>query len=221
MFFADYDDREHGLSPYRIQQQRQRAAAESRRRAEMERYYRAKEMEEQRRLKQQRLYLAEENRRRRLRREVKEEQRLRLQQQQQLQLTEERRKLQQLQLRLAEQEQEDAWARSRSKRTPKHTTGKDGAKEAIRTTRPEAQSPKGFALVDENFPLSAMPKVEEKVPVVERKKSTKKVNQRQRITVIVEDASDSEAECEFDSIWRNRRPSPGQWMEPVENFQDT
>jgi hypothetical protein len=39
-----------------------------------------------------------------------------------------------------------------------------------------------------------------------------------RVTIIVEDASDSEAEEEFKSVWRNRRPSPGEWMEPVEDF---
>ena len=48
-----------------------------------------------------------------------------------------------------------------------------------------------------------------------RKKSPKR-----RITVTVEDASDSECESEFDSPWRNRRPSPGQWMEPVDPFYD-
>ena len=40
---------------------------------------------------------------------------------------------------------------------------------------------------------------------------------RSKVTVIVEDASDSEYEDdEIGSVWRNRRPSPGQWMEPVE-----
>ncbi len=43
---------------------------------------------------------------------------------------------------------------------------------------------------------------------------------KRRITVTVEDASDSECESEFDSPWRNRRPSPGQWMEPVDPFYD-
>lgn len=38
-----------------------------------------------------------------------------------------------------------------------------------------------------------------------------------KVTVIVEDASDSEEEDDISkSIWRNRRPSPGEsWMEPV------
>ena len=39
-----------------------------------------------------------------------------------------------------------------------------------------------------------------------------------RITITVEDASDSECEDEFDSPWRNLRPSPGQWIEPVEPY---
>jgi len=39
-----------------------------------------------------------------------------------------------------------------------------------------------------------------------------------RITITVEDASDSECEDEFDSPWRNCRPSPGQWIEPVEPY---
>merc|ERR1712176_329516 len=39
------------------------------------------------------------------------------------------------------------------------------------------------------------------------------------LTFLVEDASDSECENEFDSPWRNRRPSPGQWMEPVEALE--
>merc|ERR1712182_46891 len=45
-------------------------------------------------------------------------------------------------------------------------------------------------------------------------------NKRKRIVgVIVEDASDSEYEDdEYKSPWRNRRPSPGEWLEPVENF---
>lgn len=46
----------------------------------------------------------------------------------------------------------------------------------------------------------------------------RKSRRKRRITVIVEDASDSECESEFDSPWRNRRPSPGQWMEPVEPY---
>lgn len=47
-----------------------------------------------------------------------------------------------------------------------------------------------------------------------RKNNDVKVN-----NIIVEDASDSEHEGdELKSIWRNRRPTPGQWMEPVQKI---
>merc|ERR1711907_917669 len=40
----------------------------------------------------------------------------------------------------------------------------------------------------------------------------KKKPKRKRVTIIVEDASDSEYEDDdYNSPWRNRRPSPGQW----------
>lgn len=39
---------------------------------------------------------------------------------------------------------------------------------------------------------------------------------RRRVTVVVEDASGSEYEdADKEAVWRNRRPSLGQWMEPV------
>merc|ERR1719222_1021528 len=54
---------------------------------------------------------------------------------------------------------------------------------------------------------------------IRRRPHRKNSSQKRRITVIVEDASDSECESEFDSPWRNRRPSPGEsWLEPVEAF---
>jgi len=53
-------------------------------------------------------------------------------------------------------------------------------------------------------------------------KGSKSTNARsrnlRRITITVEDASDSEAEDEYTSKWRNRRPSPEEsWMEPISN----
>jgi hypothetical protein len=43
---------------------------------------------------------------------------------------------------------------------------------------------------------------------------------RKRVTIIVEDASDSEMEDELiSSPWRNRPPSPGQWIEPVGQYK--
>merc|ERR1711907_800863 len=56
--------------------------------------------------------------------------------------------------------------------------------------------------------------------VVSQSPPEKKKPKRKRVTIIVEDASDSEYEDDdYNSPWRNRRPSPGQWMEPVENYQ--
>lgn len=48
----------------------------------------------------------------------------------------------------------------------------------------------------------------------------KKKKGKKRVTIIVEDASDSETGDEYSSPWRNRRPSPGQWMEPIEGIDD-
>jgi len=44
-----------------------------------------------------------------------------------------------------------------------------------------------------------------------------KKKRSRKVTVLVEDASDDESEHDsFKSVWHNRRPSPGQWMEPVD-----
>lgn len=49
------------------------------------------------------------------------------------------------------------------------------------------------------------------------KKKKQKGHQRKKVTIIVEDASDSENDDDtLNSPWQHRRPSPGQWMEPVE-----
>lgn len=37
----------------------------------------------------------------------------------------------------------------------------------------------------------------------------------------VEDASDSECEEEYNDYWHNRRPQPGEWIEPIENMKTT
>jgi hypothetical protein len=57
-----------------------------------------------------------------------------------------------------------------------------------------------------------------KNPRQQQSKHPYRKRSKQRITVTVEDASDSDCENEFDSPWRNRRPSPGQWIEPVESY---
>jgi hypothetical protein len=50
-------------------------------------------------------------------------------------------------------------------------------------------------------------------------KNDVKTKRSRRVSVVVEDASDSENEDDdLKSIWRNRRPSPGQWIEPIEFY---
>merc|ERR1711862_785610 len=71
---------------------------------------------------------------------------------------------------------------------------------------------------DENYSSSAN---NNNNNVVFQNPSEKKKNKRKRVTIIVEDASDSEYEDDdYNSPWRNRRPSPGQWMEPVESYYE-
>ena len=58
-------------------------------------------------------------------------------------------------------------------------------------------------------------KVHKKKSCKNSKKGRKK--NRKKITITVEDASDSEYDDDFSSPWRNRRPGPGEsWIEPVE-----
>lgn len=61
--------------------------------------------------------------------------------------------------------------------------------------------------------------METKSKIYRNKRDKKSKRKKKRITVIVEDASDSEYEDEMNSPWRNRRPDPGEWLQPVENFQ--
>ena len=70
---------------------------------------------------------------------------------------------------------------------------------------------------EESVPSDGIPRRSPSLPRISVK--TQKPQSKKRTTVVVEAASDSETEDdEFNSIWRNRRPSPGQWMEPVEGF---
>jgi hypothetical protein len=53
------------------------------------------------------------------------------------------------------------------------------------------------------------------------KQSKKEKISKKRMPIIVEDASENESEDdEFHSVWHNRRPSAGEWMEPVENVEN-
>merc|ERR1711862_646679 len=71
---------------------------------------------------------------------------------------------------------------------------------------------------NELLPVDPLKDCASSIPLIHPKKRNKK--SKKRVTVLVEDASESEGEDEFDSICRNRRPSPGEWMEPVKAFEN-
>jgi len=69
-----------------------------------------------------------------------------------------------------------------------------------------------------NEPKTSM---SEAVPQTSLKKSvhsieSKKANKKMKSSILIGDVEDaSDDECDEDPIWNNRRPSEGQWMEPV------
>ena len=77
--------------------------------------------------------------------------------------------------------------------------------------------------MDEEEPEVAQPSPRDAADKhIERKTSgpaKKRPSRRKKVTVIVEDASDSENEDEYKSYWRNRHPSPGVLMEPVQDIE--
>merc|ERR1711874_590496 len=58
-----------------------------------------------------------------------------------------------------------------------------------------------------------------KTPMKKHKKKKGKIIKTSVLIGEVEDASDSECEEEFKDCWHNRRPQPGEWIEPVENMK--
>merc|ERR1712194_511327 len=87
----------------------------------------------------------------------------------------------------------------------------DDVADAIRRMRPRL-----VPLARENHPSRAS-YYSQRTTTASPKRSGRR--RRGTVTVVtVEDASGSECENEFDSPFKNRRPSPGQWMEPVESY---
>merc|ERR1719240_2467019 len=84
-----------------------------------------------------------------------------------------------------------------------------------------ASSSSPSSLVDEEILVSPrrIP-IQKSISILrERSTSGKDKRKQQKVSVLVEDASDSESEDDdYKSVWRNRRPSPGQWMEPIKSF---
>ena len=228
-FFSVHDDDEYYYSPYnRGYQKQRRAAKEARQRAEQQRYYRMKELEKQERLRQRQEYMQ------RLRQRQQEEAEAEQQQQQQ-----HLREVQQQRHRTDNEEEEEPVFRlmrgpdgsvyrvqvgktSKQKSVRKHSDDEANLPNRVSSARSEQRRTTKLADMEEP---QAMPTVMEDNQL--RRRPSKKKNPvhekgKTRVTVIVEDASDSEAEDDFKkSPWRNRRPSPDeQWIEPVESFED-
>lgn len=109
---------------------------------------------------------------------------------------------------------------TKSKHSPPRNKRQESEKE---NTRPSSKKESRFfsRSVDKALPevvASAENKMKSKRST---RKKTNSTGKKKRIRVIVEDASDSETQDEFyNSPWRNRRPPPGEWMEPVQGFED-
>merc|ERR1712241_307120 len=91
------------------------------------------------------------------------------------------------------------------------TNSEDAGMVSDSTSSPSSSSSDDSSSSDEDEKMTT---TTTKIPVVvssEKKKNNN--NKRKRIVgVIVEDASDSEYDNDdYNSPWRNRRPSPGQW----------
>jgi hypothetical protein len=87
--------------------------------------------------------------------------------------------------------------------------------EVERTIMPISSTDQPFDVLGDDTSSSGPLKPQGHQPKVIRRPNDHPKNKL--TTVIVEDASDSESDKdELRSVWRNRLPSPGQWMEPVE-----
>jgi hypothetical protein len=86
-------------------------------------------------------------------------------------------------------------------------------KQKQKKTKPVTKNLSSTEEPDDSVGASKMQKA-----MLTKQNSVKEIKpRRKRVTIIVEDASDSEMEDELTSSpWRKRSPSPGQWMEPVD-----
>jgi hypothetical protein len=94
----------------------------------------------------------------------------------------------------------------------------DETQPAKKTVRVNSLSEHGTDMVDEAVKEFTSPE-DQQSPAPKETTKTKKTKKprHKRVTITVEDASDSETEDDhLDSVFRNRRPSPGQWIEPVD-----
>jgi hypothetical protein len=103
-----------------------------------------------------------------------------------------------------------------------HLESKDASEDLSHAPEPAVSRNNTQKRADSTVPSNGTPDEEGRRCVVvgvrvPEAKEPKKGRNRRKVTVVVEDASDSEDDKdEFKSVWRNRRPSPGQWIEPVD-----
>lgn len=85
---------------------------------------------------------------------------------------------------------------------------------------PSLSSSVKIVMNDKNNRFDTTSNDEGETPGTPKADNTTKKNIKVKGNVVVEDVSDSESEDDDDwkSIWRNRLPSPGEWMEPVPNL---
>lgn len=221
-----YDDNDHYCAPssyeqlWRHQQQKKRRQAEAARRAEIYRLYQMKKEEENRRLAREEEY----NRRRvaMLLKQEEEQHRHQLAMQYRLQEQERiRRKIaafQQSQKRQMDEQKEEEGktrtiVRSNDGRTFKISlnTPRDDMESDSDATEPTSKTWNETQYV----PIKPVVDVQF-LPVTNESLPQKSSLPRGSVTVMVEDASDDESDQDsINSVCRNRRPSPGQWMEPI------
>jgi len=227
--------------PHRIQ--------EARRRAGMERYYQMKLREEHERnqLQQERLRQREEEiyhrayaaaiREERRRAEIEKYYRMKLREEN------ERNRLERERVRGREEEIHPQFRKKEQNQMTEHETSKEGGRSLFKLARGIDGSLYRIEIPDQPARQSNDVSVQKKLnnnqgvnhkteSQISRKKDLntketheailpkqlKKKNKKQ-ITFIVEDASDSEQEEDYNSVWCQRRPKPGEWMEPVEHLE--
>jgi hypothetical protein len=201
---------------------------EAHRRAEIARYLKMKEEEERRKRYQAELRRRQEEEEIRKRYLARELARQRQEEAYRQRLALERARQQQ---REEEEEQEPMWTivRGPDGRLYRVLLGERDSEKADATVKRAHSRVESEASDTEMPDLTPTVSVEEEpakkevitkttIPVTIKSKDHGKKSRRKKVTVIVEDASDSEDDDPSKSVWRNRRPSPGQsWMEPIES----
>lgn len=90
----------------------------------------------------------------------------------------------------------------------------------VRNRRASSSSPSSFeepSSIAEDMSSMRIPIRESRSIRRERLASGKNKRNQNSSMFLVEDASDSESDDDYKSVWRNRIPSPGEWMEPVQS----